>query len=189
MADDVATLAQIALAGGLVVATVALAWYTKVMAKAMWSQLDWSVRPIVAPSISFDGPAFTSVQFENVGNGVANDVRATVSSEPAGLELEWAYPSILPRQNLKILLPEKYRNLKGLVTLDRIRFAISCRDVYGYPRPQNHILEMSAFRASMDRSPTRYEETERELLEAQVRHLEEIAKQMSRLGQSGPRKS
>src|SRR2546422_2975167 len=138
MVDDFSIALQIVLTGVLAVATVALAWYTKTMAFAVWNQVDWTVRPIVAPTLEFVGPVYATFRFENVGNGVANDVRVKITSEPAGLECEWAYPSLLPRQSASILLPEAYRDLTTLLKFEKVHFDTSCRDVLGYARPQQH---------------------------------------------------
>src|SRR6266581_3678013 len=154
MVDDVSIAIQVILTGVLAVATVALAWYTKTMALAIRNQLDWTVRPVVAPTLEFLGPAYATFRFENVGNGVANDVRVKLTSEPTGLECEWAYPSLLPHQSAFILLPQAYRQLDALLKLERVHFDTHCRDVLGYARPQRHTLEINPFKESMARTPT-----------------------------------
>src|SRR2546427_6006195 len=181
MVDDVSIAIQVVLTGVLAVATVALAWYTKTMAFAVWNQVDWTVRPVVVPTLEFVGPAYATFRFENVGNGVANDVRVKITSDPVGLEGEWAYPSLLPRQSASILLPETYRNLDTLLKLAKVHFETSCQDVLGYPRPQQHTLQIGPFRESMARTPTRYEETGKELEEAQTEALKKIAAQLEKL--------
>src|SRR2546422_4135207 len=138
MVDDLSVAISLVLTSVLVIATLALAWYTKTMALAIWNQLDWTIRPVVVPALEFVGPANATFRFENVGNGVANDVRVKVTSQPAGLECEWAYPSLLPRQSASILLPEVYRDLTTLLKFEKVHFDTSCRDVLGYARPQQH---------------------------------------------------
>jgi len=184
MVDDLSVAISLVLTAVLVIATVALAWYTKTMAFAIWNQLDWTVRPVVAPTLEFLGPAYVTFRFENVGNGVANDVRIKITSEPTGLDCEWAYPSLLPHQSAFILLPQAYRQMDALLKFERVHFDTQCRDILGYARPQRHILEISPFRESMTSTPTAYEETVRELQEAQTEALKKIAGQLEKIAQA-----
>ena len=180
MADDIALLL---LTGALVAATAILAWYTRVMAFVIWHQLDWMVRPMVVPTLEFMGPVYMTFRFENVGNGVGNDVRVIITSEPAGLVLDWAYPSLLPKQSVSILMPEAYRDLTKLLGLDRVFFDTQCRDVNGTPRLQRSIMEFGTFRDSMATTPTKYEETSKELIESQTESLQEISQQLKRIAE------
>ena len=179
MVDDLSVATSLVLTAVLVIATVALAWYTKVMAMAIRQQLDWAIRPVVAPGLEFVGTGSATFRFENVGNGVANDVRVKITSEPGGLECEWAYPSLLPHQNALIVLPAAYQDVKVLVKLDKVHFETHCLDMFGYARPYRQTLEMGPFRQSM--SQTRYEETQRELLQTQTGAMKKIAEQLEKL--------
>lgn len=171
--------AELILTGALVLATTVLAWYTMVMAKAIQYQYDWTIRPIIAVSLDFIGTKVIFLQFENVGNGYASDVRVKVSSEPPGLDFEWDYPGLLPHQSASARPPGDYINWDKMKTLDRLVMTIQCRDINGYSRPSTLTLEIRPFRESQ--AWTRHVESERELVEKGVEYLGTIAKQMGNL--------
>lgn len=184
MADDFLTIAQVVLAAALVAATVFLAWYTKGMARAMWNQLDWAIRPIVAPTLEFIGPVYVTFRFQNVGNGVANDVRVRATSDPQLVQFDWAYPSLLPGQSAAILQPKELQTSDSLAKLQRVVFDVACLDVWGSSRAQRHVLELGPFHAQLEKATTMWERTEKELLETQVEKLDRIASEIGRLAEA-----
>jgi hypothetical protein len=174
-------LAQLIVSVALVVATIVYAIYTKRMATVLLKQLSWSKQPVIATSLEFIGPTVAQLRFENVGNGVASDIRAKISSEPDDLQFGWAFPSLLPRQSAAVFFPKGYDSMSKLLSLERLKFELDCIDIDGIHESRAAVLELGPFRRASDKTMTVYEESSDYRLEKQVEHISKIGEQLEKL--------
>lgn len=182
--DEFVAIAQTILAAALVTTTAAYVWYSKSMARAMRDELDFATQPVIAPAVNFFGPVIISIRFENLGNGVAYDLRVNARSEPGGLSFSWAYPSLLPKQSATVLLPHENEQIGNLLKFERIRFAITCVDLRGKTHSLTPHLELGQYRETLDKTSTLSEESAGYYQKKQTEYLKEISVSLSRLSRN-----
>jgi hypothetical protein len=154
------------------------------MARAMRDELDFAIQPVIAPAINFFGPMIISLRFENIGEGVAYDIRVQARSEPEGLSFEWAYPSLLSKQSATVLLPREFEQIESLLKFDRLRFAVACADIRGKIHSLSPSLELGLFRDSLGKIDTLSEESPDYYQKKQTEYLKEISVSLNRFSRS-----
>ncbi len=162
-------------------ATVLYAIYTKRMAAVLLAQLKWSQGAIVVPSFEYVGPVAFQFRLQNTGANIAKDIRVKIESEPAGLDVQWAYPSLLPGESAVPFLGRDYRRAEDLAKLDVVKFTIQYGDVSGDNIVRTESLEIKRFRELLKTAPTLVEETFEAQFGDQVKELREVSKTLKRL--------
>lgn len=175
--SEIIAYAQVILALALVWATV---WYAYVSHRS-WVE---EKKPVLWVFLSLIGPTFAELRVENLGRGVANDIKASIRLGETGKEITWAFPSLASKEAKKVFLPEEYQSLKSLLLLGHITTRFTCSDILGKRHDSTAVLSLAGFSKSLREAPTRYEESLEDTMKRIPKRLQEIERTLRDLSKA-----
>ncbi|MBU4145314.1 MAG: hypothetical protein KKH79_10285, partial [Candidatus Thermoplasmatota archaeon] len=87
-------------------------------------------RPVMYAFFQFIGPLYLKFKFQNVGKGVAKDIRAKVYFDGKE-EISWYWPSLNSDDREIVYIPKPYDNWKGMLKVKEIRIVFTYQDLTG----------------------------------------------------------
>lgn len=179
--SDLIAIAQVVLAVALVYATT---WYA-IVTHHTWLE---ERKPVLWVFLDAVAPTLTQLRIENVGKGVANEIKATIEFGQTGKKITWAFPSLGPHESRKVRVPSEYFSLESMLGLGKLTAHFSSSDIMGKSYKSTAVLSFSDFSKSSREAPTIYEESLRNHLKRIPEELKGIGEKLSQLsGQIGKR--
>lgn len=162
----------------LVIVTAIMAWETRKVAKETLEVRLAEYEPIIKTTLGWIGPIGVSLKVQNVGKGVAKNIKAKISQLPEKTPTrEWFYPLLAPREYARLPLDSIY--FKELVsTFHTLKIAGECVDVLNRKHPINDVIDLTAIQKSIEDAPQLLETTLEEHIEELTSKTEEAERDL-----------